>query len=76
MEEKRKAGGRENVLEQRWMDKNRSADRNERLEVKRQRGNGDGVVDSEMLQSSFHPSLLSPASALDGTAQSRGAHQV
>lgn len=58
------------------MDKNRSADRNERLEVKRQRGNGDGVVDGEMLQSSFYPSFLSPASALDGTAQSRGAHQV
>lgn len=38
-----------------WMDKNRSAGRNEHLEVKRKRGNGEGVFDSEVLQSSFYP---------------------
>lgn len=43
-----------------WMDKNRSAGRNEHLEVKRQRGNGEGVFDSEVLQSSFYPSFFEP----------------
>lgn len=52
------------------MDKNRSTDRNEHLEVKRQRGTGGGFFDTKMLRSLFYPSFLSPGSALDGTAQS------
>lgn len=69
MEESRKGGGAGGRKYHR-MDKNRSADRNEGLEVKRQRGDGVGVVDTKMLQSSFYPSFLSPGSALDGPAQS------
>lgn len=65
---------REKVSQERWRGKNRSADRNEGLEVKkkkkRQRGSGVGVVDTRMLQSWFYPSFLSPRSALDGTAES------
>lgn len=67
---RRRRRRRETVSQERWMDKNRSADRNEALEVKR-RGNGVGVVDTKRLQSLFYPSFLSPGSALDGTAQSR-----
>lgn len=68
---RRRRGRRETVSLERWMDKNRSADSNEGLEVKRQRGNGVGVVDTKRLQSSFYPSFSSPGSAVDGAAQSR-----
>ena len=63
---------REKASQERWMDKNRSANRNEGLEVKRQRGNGVGVVDTKMLQSSFYPSFRSAGSALDGKASPPG----
>lgn len=55
-----------------WMDKNRSAGRNEHLEVKRQRGNGEGVFDSEVLQSSFYPPFFS-ARQVQRTTQHRAA---